>query len=221
MKLSSDTITILKNFADINDNLMIKPGNMLKTVHVPPTIYGEAQVSEVFDKFFGIYNLKEFLATIAMFKNPDLTFNDEYVEIIDEDDKTIRTKYFSADANILTKTPEFKKFPDPSVTFKITDTNFRRIQRASSTLQRHDIVIAGSNGKITAKVCDLSNATKNEFTVILDDQFVGEDFEVHMKQEKLCIIGGDYNCSLLADNKIMKAVHTEKNISYLITMDVN
>ena len=42
-----------------------------------------------------------------------------------------------------------------------------------------------------------------------------------MKQEKLCIIGGDYNCSLLADNKIMKAVHTEKNISYLITMDVN
>lgn len=221
MKLSSDTITILKNFADINDNLTITPGNVLKTIHVPPTIFGEAQVAEVFDKSFGIYNLKEFLATIAMFKNPDLTFNDEYVEIIDEEDNTIRTKYFSADENILTKIPGFKKFPDPTVTFKITDTNFRRIQRASSTLQCHDIVFSGNNGKITAKVCDLTNATKNEFTVILDESFDGEPFEVHLKQDKLCIINGDYTCSLISDNRIMKAVHTEKPISYLITMDVD
>ena len=138
MKLSSNTITLLENYASINGNLIITPGNMLKTMHACRTIF----------------DLKEFLATLAMFKNPDLTFNDQYVDIVDEDDPTIHTKYWSADTDILTQIPELKQLPSPSVVFNISNINFKRIQKAAAVLKCPDIVFEGKDGKIVAKVCN-------------------------------------------------------------------
>ena len=221
MKLSNTTLAILKNFSEINSNLTINPGNELKTIHVPPTIYATAQVEEVFDKVFGIYDLKNFLATLAMFKNPDLTFNDNYIDIIDDDDPSIRTKYWNMDVNVLTKLPQLKQFPDPVTTFKITNLNFKRIQRACNTLKCPDVVFEGKDGKIVAIVCDLANNTqnKNSFTAILHDDYTGPDFNVHLKQEKLMIIDGDYACSLIMD-KLIKLNHAEKPIEYVVTLDI-
>ena len=220
MKLSSNTITLLENYASINGNLIITPGNMLKTMHACRTIFANAQVEEVFDRTFGIYDLKEFLATLAMFKNPDLTFNDQYVDIVDEDDPTIHTKYWSADTDILTQIPELTQLPSPSVVFNISNINFKRIQKAAAVLKCPDIVFEGKDGKIVAKVCNLTNATKNDFTVVLEDNFTGEDFNVHLKQDKLMIINGDYRCELIM-NKIIELNHTEREVKYLITLDVN
>ncbi len=220
MKLSAATINILENYASINGNLIIQKGNTLKTMHTCRTIFANAQVDEVFDRTFGIYDLKEFLATLAMFKNPDLTFNDQYVDIVDEDDPTIHTKYWSADVDILTKIPELKQLPAPSVVFNISNINFKRIQKAAAVLKCPDIVFEGGGGKIVAKVCNLSNATKNDFTVVLEDNYTGEDFNVHLKQDKLMIIGGDYRCELIM-NKIVQLNHTEREVKYLITLDVN
>lgn len=222
MKLSNTTLTILKNYAEINSNLIINPGNVLKTIHTPPTIYATAQIEEVFDKVFGIYDLKEFLATLAMFKNPDLTFNENCVDIIDLDDPNIRTKYWSADTKILTPLPTLKAFPDPIATFTISNLSFKRIQKATATLKCPDVVLKGEKGgAVQAIVCDLGTNTKNKnsFTVKLSDSYEGESFDVHLKQEKLMIIDGDYHCSVIA-GKLIKLNHTEKNIEYVVTLDV-
>lgn len=219
MKFSSDLLKIFKNFSDINSNLLLKPGNVIKTVRVPPTIYAEAEVGEVFEDEFGIYDLKEFLSTLAMFKNPTIEFKDGYLEIVDDDDPTIRTKYYSADPTILTKVPELKQLPEPSAVFTITDVNFKRIQRASSTLKCPDVVIKGENGQINAIVCDLTTSTKNSFTVLLESDYQGATFDVHLKQEKLLMLDGDYKCSLIAD-KVIKMEHAEKKLSYVVSLDV-
>lgn len=221
MKLSAATISILENYASINGNLIINPGNMLKTMHENRTIFANAQIDEVFDRQFGIYDLKEFLATLAMFKNPSLTFNDEYIDIVDDDDPTIHTKYWSADVDILTKIPELKQLPAPSVVFNISNVNFKRIQKAAAVLKCPDLVFEGKDGKIVANVCTLgNNGTKNDFTIVLEDNYIGEDFNVHLKQDKLMIIGGDYRCELIM-NKIIELNHTEREVKYLITLDVN
>lgn len=219
MKFSTDLLKIFKNYSDINSNLLITPGNRIRTVKVPPTIYSEAEVAEVFESEFGIYDLKEFLSTLAMFKNPSIEFMDGYLEIVDDDDATIRTKYYSADPSILTKTPDLKTLPEPQATFTITDTNFKRIQRASSTLKCPDVVIKGENGKITAIVCDLTTSTKNSFSVILEDNYDGSDFNVHLKQDKLLMLDGDYQCGLI-ENKVIKMTHNEKRLMYIVSLDV-
>lgn len=218
MKLSANTLTILKNFADINSNLTIRPGNTLKTIHVPPTIYATAQVEETFDRTFGVYDLKEFLATLAMFKNPSLTFTDEYIEIVDDDDASIKTQYWSADVKILTEVPALKAFPQPTTTFMLTNVNFKRIEKACSILKCPDVVIKGGEGKIVATVCDLSNGTKNSFAVTLEDNYTGPEFNVHVRQEKLMNIDGDYTCNLI-NNQLIEMNHTSKNVQYVVTLD--
>ena len=61
MKLSSDTINLLKNFADINPNILVKEGNKLSTISTMKNILAEADISEDFPKDVAIYDLIQFL----------------------------------------------------------------------------------------------------------------------------------------------------------------
>ena len=220
MKLSNDTLRILKNFAEINGNLTITKGNMLETVHVPPTIYAKATISEVFETNFGIYDLKEFIATLSMFKDPTLEFGEDFVTIIDDDDPTIKTKYWRTNDVNLTKIPKFKQFPDPIAKFELSEVNLKRIEKASVTLKCPDVVLEGKDGKIIARVCDLKNGTKNDFTIVLTNDYSGEEFNVHLLQEKLMIIDADYQCEMIA-NKLIRLTNQDNTLLYIITLDVN
>jgi len=81
MRLSKETYNILKNFAAINSNILIKPGNILKTVSAGKNIFAEAKVVEDFDVPVPIWDLNKFLGVVSMFNNPDLEFHDTHVVI--------------------------------------------------------------------------------------------------------------------------------------------
>ena len=48
MKLSKQTIEILKNFSSINMSVVLKPGSKIRTVSPQKTILAQAIVSETF-----------------------------------------------------------------------------------------------------------------------------------------------------------------------------
>jgi len=222
MNLSSETLMIFKNFADINDNLTIFAGNQQKTIDAGCTIRSEATTQEVFPVNFGIYDLREFLAVLGMYKMPVLEFNEQYCDIIDKEDSSIRTRYWSADTEILTKVPDIdiSKF-DVTTFFTLSKLNLERIQRASTTLKAPDVVIKAESNVLMATVCylqDGSSVEKSSFTIKLDDAYSGNDFSVHLKQERLKIISGDYKVGLI-DDVACHFVHTSKPIQYLIVLD--
>ena len=68
MNLSSDTLSVLKNFSDINQNLLIKPGNKVQTISTMKNILAEAEISEKFESEFAIYDLPEFLRSVELFE---------------------------------------------------------------------------------------------------------------------------------------------------------
>ena len=70
MKLSSNTTMVLKNFATINQNLVIKEGSELLTMSSMKNIVAKATVEENFPKEIAIYDLNEFLASLSIFKSP-------------------------------------------------------------------------------------------------------------------------------------------------------
>ena len=72
MNLSSDTVAVLKNFSDINQNILVKPGNKVQTISTMKNILAEAEVKEQFDSEFAIYDLPEFLRSIDLFSKPSL-----------------------------------------------------------------------------------------------------------------------------------------------------
>ena len=61
MRLSNDTVAVLKNFSSINQNLVIKAGNEISTMSAMKNIVAKADVKETFPKDFAIYDLNEFL----------------------------------------------------------------------------------------------------------------------------------------------------------------
>ena len=56
MNLSDKTLTVLKNFAGINNSILVKEGNQLRTISVAKNILAEAYIEEDFPRQFGIYD---------------------------------------------------------------------------------------------------------------------------------------------------------------------
>ena len=65
MKLSKNTFKILENFKDINQSILFKQGNRLRTISVMKNILAEVTIEEDLPKDFGIYDLSQFLNGIG------------------------------------------------------------------------------------------------------------------------------------------------------------
>ena len=116
MKLSDKTLTLLKNFSSINQSILFKEGNSLRTISVMKNILAEATIEEELPKDFGIYDLNQFLNGLNLHHNAELDFqNDGYVVI--KEGKS-RSKYFFADPNVII-TP-----PDKSISLPSEDVCF-------------------------------------------------------------------------------------------------
>ena len=105
MKLSDNTLNILKNFAGINNSILVKQGNKLRTISMAKNILAEADISEEFPRDFAIYDLNQFLNGLrSAHQDPDLDFNQDTYLSIKEGKR--RVKYFFADPNVITSPPE-------------------------------------------------------------------------------------------------------------------
>ena len=104
MKLSESTLSLLKNFSTINQSILFKQGNRLRTISVMKNILAEVTISEDLPKDFGIYDLNQFLNGLALHNNPELDFEDDSYVIIKEGRS--RSKYFFADPNVIITPPE-------------------------------------------------------------------------------------------------------------------
>ena len=82
MKLSNDTLNVLKNFASINQSIMFKKGKTIKTVSGGKNVLAEATITEEIPADFGVYNLNEFLSVLSLHKeDATLDFDNENVLI--------------------------------------------------------------------------------------------------------------------------------------------
>ena len=98
MNVSNETIEVLKNFAGINPNIVISPGQKLKTISEAKNIMAEADITEDFPVEFGIYDLHEFLSVINLVDTPVLNFGDSSVRITDG---RLNVNYFYSEKDIL------------------------------------------------------------------------------------------------------------------------
>ena len=90
MNLSNETVSVLKNFSTINQNLVIKSGNSISTISAQKNIIAKATVKETFPQDFAIYDLNEFLAVLSLFEKPDLEFHNDFV-VITENGSTAKS----------------------------------------------------------------------------------------------------------------------------------
>jgi len=215
MQLSESTKEILKNFSEINPNLMIKPGKQLKTISTMKNILATANVSEDFPQDIAIYDLNEFLGVMSLFTKPQFTFDDKSLSIGEEGTST-KSKYYFADPSILTVPQKDVKMPDAEVQFTLTETDLTKVKKAASMLQLPDIAITSKGSDITLSAIDKKNDTANNFSIKVGE--TNSKFEFHFKTEHLKMLPGDYNVSI-SSKLISNFKHKSKPIQYWIALE--
>lgn len=215
MKITDQTITILKNFSTINQSLLFRKGNILRTISPMKNILAEAQVTEKFPIDFGIYELNQFLNGLELHDNPDLDFtNDNYVRI---HENNITSKYFFADSSVIITPPEKEiQLPSQDVCFVLETKTLTTLLKASSVYQLPDLSVIGRSGKVYLAVRDKKNSSSNEFTDVVG--VTDKDFIFNFKIENLRIINEKYNVVISKD--LVALFSTEKlNLKYWIALE--
>ena len=213
MKLSGETIDVLKNFSNINQNILIKEGTQLRTMSTMKNILAEAPIKETFPREFGIYDLNEFLGVLTLVNDAELEFNSE--SHLTVNGGNVKIKYFFSDPSILTTPPESFNPPECDVSFGVTGKTLSSVLKASAVMQLPDIVIEGNTGaSITAT--DLKNTTSNNYTEQLNSETT-QTFKFHFKADNLKMIPGDYQVKASSTAQVSNWVGSDA--SYWIALE--
>jgi hypothetical protein len=187
MKLSDNTLTILKNFAGINNSILVKQGNKLRTISVAKNILAEADIVEEFPRNFAIYDLNQFLNGLSLHQDPELDFtNDSHITI--REGKR-RVKYFYADPNVIISPPDKEiVLPSQDVCFQLESASLEKLIKAASVYQLPDLSAVGESGVIRLVVRDKKNDTSNEYSIVVGETDM--EFTFNFKVENIKIISG-------------------------------
>lgn len=213
MKISKETINILKNFASINSNLLFT-GNTLKTTSTNKTIVSSVSVQEQFPTDFGVYDLNEFLGTLALFNEPELDFQNKFVTISEGKNKI---KYFAADSSILTSPKKDIVFPSADIEFNLTNTMMSTIQRAAGVLKAADFSIIGDGSNLIITVGDKKNPTSNNYETIVGD--TDKTFRANIKIDNLKMLQSDYLVTI--HPKIARFQSTVGDLVYYVAVETD
>jgi hypothetical protein len=215
MKISDKTLTLLKNFSGINQSILIKKGNQLRSISVMKNILAEATVEEEFPKDFGVYDLNQFLNGIGLYHSPELDFDNEGHVMIREGKS--RSKYFFADPNVIVTPPDKSiVLPSEDVCFLLDTKELDKLLKASSIYQLPDLSVVGEAGVVKLVVRDKKNDTSNEFSVIVGE--TDEEFVFNFKTENIKILPGTYEV-VISKKLLSRFVNTNFDVKYYIAME--
>jgi len=215
MKLSDKTLNLLKNFSSINQSILFKEGNTLRTISVMKNILAEAKITEDFTKDFGIYDLNQFLNFLALYQPAELDFeNDNYVVI--KEGKN-RSKYFFADPNVIVVPPEKDiVLPSEDVCFELSTQQLDKLLKASAVGQLPDLSAVGENGVVKLVVRDKKNDTSNDFSIVVGE--TDSEFVFNFKVENIKILPGSYEV-VISKKLLSKFSHTDYDLIYHIALE--
>jgi len=215
MKLSKQTLEVLKNFSTISQNLYVKQGSKLTTTTEIKNVLAIAEVAEVFPQEFGIYNLNEFLGVLSLFDNPELSFDEKNLVI--SQGKNSVTYYYAAKEVLVYPEKEIK-MPAADVTFTLTKETLSALQKAASILKVPTLVIGGKDGVVSVTVSDTQNATANRYSVEVGETDL--NFTAVLQIDNLRLLPGDYEVEI-SSKKISKFTNAPMNYIEYVALEAS
>ena len=216
MKISKNTFEVLKNFSEINENLLIKSGNTLETISVMKNVLATAKVEETFDKEFAIYDLNSFLSVLLLYEAPDVTLFDDYLTV--SQGKAV-SKFWYADPSLVVSPTKGITMPSSEVKVRITQSTYSDLLKASNIMQLSDIGLISDGDTINLIATDKKNQTSNQFNVEVAEG-TGSKFSMYFKRDNLRMIPGEYDL-IVSKKNISHWINANKNLQYWIALEVD
>tara|TARA_S200000501_G_scaffold194947_1_gene183618 strand:+ start:104 stop:787 length:684 start_codon:yes stop_codon:yes gene_type:complete len=215
MNLSDNTLGILKNFAGINNSILVKKGNQLRTISVAKNILAEAEINENFSREFAIYDLNQFLNGLSLHQDPTLDFSEEKYLMIREGKR--RVKYYYAEPEVIVSPPEKEiSLPSTDATFHLDATALEKLLKAAAVYQLPDLAAVGENGVVKLVVRDKKNDTSNEYSIIVGQ--TDKKFIFNFKVENMKIIPGSYDV-VVSSKLLSKFTNNNLDLKYFIALE--
>ena len=217
MKLSEQTLDTLKNFANINTNILIKKGNELSTISTMRNIFAKAEITEEFTNEFGIYDLNQFLSVVTSLDKTNISLDDKFMTIASEGSKS-KAKYFYSDPSVIVSPTKDVTMPEADVTFTLSESNLKELLNMAAILATPDLALVGTNGgAISLTVCDKKNTTSNTFSIDVAEGATA-DFTFYFKVENMKMLSGDYDVQV-SSKSISHFQHKKLPIQYWIALE--
>lgn len=198
MKLSERTVSLLKNFATINPSILVKPGNLLETINLGSSVIASATVEESFPKEFAIYDLNEFLSAFSMFKDCNIEFVGNDLELKGEGNSAIR--YRCAEPSVLAKvkTVSQVKLPSDDIQFSLPEEALSKVLKAASILSLPELAFVSNGEKLFVKAIDSRSSSSNSMEVELCENEGGSKFNIIFQVDNLKMIIRNYTVTICA-----------------------
>ena len=215
MKLSDKTLSVLKNFSTINQSILFKEGNKLRTISVMKNILAEATITEEFTKDFGIYDLNQFLNGLSLHQQPELDFvNDQYVVI--REGKS-RSKYFFADPNVIITPPEKEiNLPSEDVCFELSTEQLDKLLKAAAVYGLPSICAVGDDGVVRLVVTDSRSDTSNEYSIIVGE--TDTKFCFYFSVANIKVLPGTYEV-VISQKLLSRFTSKNHDLTYYIALE--
>jgi hypothetical protein len=192
MKFSENTMSILKNFSSINQSIVFKAGNELRTISPQKTVMAIATIEDEIPSNACVYDLSRFLSAYSLYGQPTLEFNEKNF-VISEGRR--KTKYTYAEPSMVITPPDKEiKIPSVDVQVDIEWSDLQSVIKASGILQLPEVAFVGEGGVCYLRAIDSGNPTADTFGVELGE--TNDTFTLIIKTENLKILPKNYKVSL-------------------------
>jgi hypothetical protein len=221
MKLSSETLSVLKNFGSINQGIFLKKGKTLKTVSSHKNILAQANIPDEIPADFGIYDLNEFLSVVSLHKDDlSLEFDSKNVVISGLKGRS-KIKYRSCDSTMIVVPPEKElQLPEPEIQFDLSAEDFRWILDAANVLGSPQISVESDGTKVTLNTLDVANDSAHTESLELSTAGSGDKYKMVFKTENISkILNGAYEVKI-SSKGISHFKNKKNNVEYWITTEI-
>lgn len=218
MKFSGETLSILKNFASINTNIIFKQGDNVATISNAKNIFAKATIKESIPNEFAIYDLNSLLAMLTLMENQDVAFGDKSLIVTSDKGKF---EYFYSNPEIVTGAPSGEIEHVDVYKFKLMAEDVQMIMKAAAITGAPTISITNKNQNVTLSVSDRKNDTASNFKKSLGTSF--DNFDVYIAVENLKVIPDAYDVAVAktanGKAKFLHFKHESKQLQYWIACE--
>lgn len=214
MYLSTETVSILKNFSTINQSILIKAGKKLRTMSVMKNILSEVDIDEEFSRDVAIYDLNQFLNCLSLIPGAEVNLDSNSIVITDG---TNSIEYRYSDPSVISAPPEKElKLPSEDVEVILTEDHLDTVKKAAAVLQIPDVTLLGDGSKIYLTVRDKKNSGSNSYKIEVGES--DATFQFNLKVENLKLLTGDYDVVLSSKNLARFESHS-RPLVYFIALE--
>jgi len=215
MKLSPETLSVLKNFATINSGIEFKAGKNIATISSTKTVLAKATLKDEFPEDFCIYDLNQFLSVYSLNKDPELDF--ETANVIFKSGRS-KTKYRKTAKEMIVTVPDkVLALPTVDVSFTLSDEDFASILKSASILQSPNVCFQSDGDKITVSCFNAKDDSAHTNAIEVADGN-GTEFKAVFLTENLKMVAGSYDVEI-SSKGISSFQNTKEQIQYWIAIE--